>query len=282
MSVETPEVLFQVEDLHFTYPGGVRGLCGCSLAIRRGARTAVLGANGAGKTTLFLHLNGILKPQAGRIIHAGQPIAYSRRGMRELRARVGLVFQNPDSQLFSASVAEDVSFGPLNLALTRKEVVRRVEAALGRVGMSDCAARPVQSLSFGQKKRVAIAGVLAMEPELLILDEPMAGLDPAMQRDLAAILESLHREGMTLIVATHDVDFAYGWADALAVLSDGRCRAVWEGGEQGGMLDRLRDFDLGTPRVAELAGILRERGLLAPGDGPRNHQDLLKALKKIP
>lgn len=275
-------MLFLIEDVHFAYPGGACGLKACSLAIRRGARTAILGANGAGKTTLFLHLNGILKPQAGRIIHAGRPLDYSRRGLRELRARVGLVFQNPDSQLFSASVREDVSFGPMNLDLAREEVVWRVDAALARVGMGDCADRSVQSLSFGQKKRVAIAGVLAMNPELLILDEPMAGLDPAMQRELALILDDLHREGMSLIVATHDVDFAYGWADVLAVLADGRCRAVWDGGELEGVIGCLDDFDLGIPKVVQLAEILREQGVLAPGQEPRTHRDLLEALKKIP
>ena len=142
--------------------------------------------------------------------------------MRKLRSQVGLVFQNPDSQLFSASVREDVSFGPMNMGLGEAEVRIRVEEALLAVGMAESADRPVHNLSYGQKKRVCIAGVLAMQPEILVLDEPMAGLDAAMQEELMTVLDQLHRAGMTIIVATHDLDFAYGWADESIVLQAGR------------------------------------------------------------
>lgn len=210
----------------YRYPDGTPALNDCSLKIRRGSRTAVLGANGAGKTTMFLHLNGILRPSAGQVYRNGVPLDYSRGGMKRLRSQVGLVFQNPDSQLFSASVREDVSFGPMNMGLAEAEVRLRVEEALLAVGMTENADKPVHNLSYGQKKRVCIAGVLAMQPEVVVLDEPMAGLDAAMQDELTAVLDLLHKTGMTIIIATHDLDFAYGWADEAIVLQSGRLLAT--------------------------------------------------------
>jgi len=211
-----------LDGVSYRYPDGTPALNDCSLKIRRGSRTAVLGTNGAGKTTMFLHLNGILHPSAGQVYRDGVPLDYSRSGMKRLRSQVGLVFQNPDSQLFSASVREDVSFGPMNMGLAEAEVRLRVEEALLAVGMTENADKPVHNLSYGQKKRVCIAGVLAMQPEVVVLDEPMAGLDAAMQDELTAVLDLLHKTGMTIIIATHDLDFAYGWADEAIVLQSGR------------------------------------------------------------
>lgn len=215
-----------LDGVSYRYPDGTPALNDCSLKIRRGSRTAVLGANGAGKTTLFLHLNGILRPSVGQVCRDGVQLDYSRSGMKRLRSQVGLVFQNPDSQLFSASVREDVSFGPMNMGLAEAEVRLRVEEALLAVGMTENADKPVHNLSYGQKKRVCIAGVLAMKPEVLVFDEPMAGLDAAMQDELTAVLDVLHKTGMTIIIATHDLDFAYGWADEAIVLQSGRLLAT--------------------------------------------------------
>ncbi|MBP8215921.1 MAG: ABC transporter ATP-binding protein, partial [Propionivibrio sp.] len=213
MTPSTPSPLLEFENVAFRYPDGNVGLDACSLTIGKGSRNALIGTNGAGKTTLFQHANGLLRHQSGAIRYAGQPLDYSRNGLRALRSAVGLVFQNPDQQLFSASAQEDVSFGPLNLGLDMDTVRQRVKAALRAVRMDDYADRPVHNLSFGQKKRVCIAGVLAMEPQLLILDEPMAGLDHAMRQELLAVFDHLHRQGITLLLATHDIDFAYRWAD---------------------------------------------------------------------
>ena len=146
------DAILKLEGLSYRYPDGTRALDGCSLTIRRGRRTAVLGANGAGKTTMFLHLNGILRPSAGQVLCQGIPLDYNRGGLRKLRSRIGLVFQNPDSQLFSASVQEDVSFGPMNLGLEAAVVRERVEEALLAVGMVEFADKPVHNLSYGQKK----------------------------------------------------------------------------------------------------------------------------------
>ncbi len=277
------EHVFELRDVSFRYPDGSRGLENCTHAVRRGSRTAMLGVNGSGKTTLFLHLNGILRPQAGTVLHDGMPLDYGRHGLRRLRSRVGLVFQNPDSQLFSASVREDVSFGPMNLGLERKIVRERVEEALMAVGLLEMADRPVHNLSYGQKKRVCIAGVLAMDPEVMILDEPMAGLDAPMQRELRRILERLHANGMTIVLATHDVDFAYQWADSITVMHDGGCAGTWGAEELPAALEELEPLGLGMPRVAELYRALVSCGMLRDDSFvPRSHGDLLLQLADVP
>lgn len=274
--------ILELKDLRYRYPDGSIGLDGCSLSIRRGSRTALLGANGAGKTTLFLHLNGILRPQTGTVSYGGAPLDYSRHGLHSLRSRVGLVFQNPDSQLFSASVREDVSFGPLNLGLDSGTVRDRVEEALQAVGMAACADKPVHNLSYGQKKRVCIAGVLAMRPGVLILDEPMAGLDVPMQTELTQILERLHSDGMTIIIASHDMDFAYQWADSIAIMANGRCADTLEAKRIPGNLAQLAAYGLGVPRVAALYEALGACGLtdkdILP---PRSHSALLEQIGKV-
>jgi cobalt/nickel transport system ATP-binding protein len=279
MKQQPIEDILELKDVGFRYPDGSVGLDGCSISIQRGKRVALLGANGAGKTTLFLHLNGILRPQAGTVLIGGAPLDYGRQGLHNLRSRVGLVFQNPDSQLFSASVREDVSFGPLNLGLDIGTVRNRVEEALQAVGMTVCADKPVHNLSYGQKKRVCIAGVLAMQPEVLILDEPMAGLDFTMQVELTHILDRLHADGMTIIIATHDMDFAYQWADTITVMVKGGCVATWDVKNLPELLDDVAVYGLGVPKVAEIHRGLISNGFLdKEGPFPRSHQDLMRKL----
>jgi cobalt/nickel transport system ATP-binding protein len=276
------DAILSLKDVSYRYPDGTSALNDCSLEIRRGMRTAVLGANGAGKTTMFLHLNGILRSSAGDIQWEGKPLDYSRDGMRKLRSRIGLVFQNPDSQLFSASVREDVSFGPMNLGLPKNVVRKRVEDALLVVGMTESADKPVHNLSYGQKKRVCIAGVLAMEPEVLVLDEPMAGLDAAMQEELTVVLERLHLAGMTIIIATHDLDFAYGWADEAIVLRRGRLLAQGNAAEV--LLKSEVMTELGSsPIVAEITRSLALTGMAVRVNGylPRSRSELLKAISEF-
>ncbi|MEI6205285.1 MAG: ATP-binding cassette domain-containing protein [Desulfuromonadales bacterium] len=271
--------ILELKETSFRYPDGSVGLDRCSLTILRGSRTVVLGANGSGKTTLFVHLNGILRPQTGTVLYSGAPLEYSRKGLHSLRSHVGLVFQNPDSQLFSASVREDVSFGPLNLGLDVRTVRKRVEDALQAVGMVECADKPVHNLSYGQKKRVCVAGVLAMQPEVIVLDEPMAGLDVAMQKELTAILDRLHTAGLTVLIATHDIDFAYGWSDEAIVLQKGRPLS------QGNAKEVLQLSEVQTelgasPIVAEIVRSLALTGIdvCANGNPPRNRAELVKAI----
>jgi len=279
MNQQKADHILELNNVSFRYPDSSVGLDNCSLPIMRGARTVVLGANGAGKTTLFLHLNGILRPQTGTVFYGDSPLDYSRQGLHSLRSRVGMVFQNPDSQLFSASVREDVSFGPLNLGLDTGTVQNRVEEALHAVGMIECADKPVHNLSYGQKKRACIAGVLAMGPEVLILDEPMAGLDAVMQKELVAILELLHTAGLTVIIATHDLDFAYGWADEAIVLQKGQLLAQGNASEVL-LLAEVQTELSASPLIAEIASYLTLTGVIVCANGylPRNRVELLKAL----
>jgi cobalt/nickel transport system ATP-binding protein len=279
MTQTASAAILGTDAVSFRYPDGSRGLTDCSIGIARGSRTAILGANGAGKTTLFLQLNGILRPQSGTILYDGQPLDYSRGGLRRLRSRVGLVFQNPDNQLFSASVREDISFGPMNLGLDVDTVRERVESALQSVAMADKADKPVHNLSYGQKKRVCIAGVLAMRPEVLILDEPMAGLDFQMQRELLGVLESLHKEGMTIIIATHDIDFAWQWGDSLVLMADGRCTGTLSPADSPHGLEKLAAAGYQLPSVARLYTALQSYGTLPPaGICPRTVDELIISL----
>jgi cobalt/nickel transport system ATP-binding protein len=205
--------------LTFGYAPRREVLTGLDLDIGHGERVAVLGPNGAGKTTLMLHLNGLLRG-AGELEVAGLPVG--RDTLPALRARVGLVFQDPDDQLFMTTVAEDVGFGPRNLGLGEDEVASRTAAALDAVRMAHAADRPPHQLSMGERRRVAIAGVLAMEPQLLVLDEPSANLDPRARRELLDVLATLDR---TLLVVTHDLPFAAELCERAVILSGGRVAA---------------------------------------------------------
>ncbi len=272
------ELLLELQAVSHVFADGSRGLDDCSLGIRRGSRNALLGANGSGKTTLLLHLNGLLQPSAGGIRIDGSPLDYSRDGLVALRRRVGLVFQNPERQLFSASVFEDVSFGPLNLGLDEDGVRARVVQALAAVGMADQAERPVHHLSFGQKKRVCIAGVLAMQPDLLLLDEPMAGLDPGMQDELLRVLDELSAGGISIVLATHDVDFAYRWADDIHLLAAGRCTASFAAAELPQQAAALHAAGQPLPAVVALHRLLVARGVLPAEPVPGGIPQLLALL----
>jgi len=270
--------LLELSQISYRYSDGSLGLNDCSLTIRRGSRNVLIGANGSGKTTLFQHANALLRPLSGVVHYAGHPVDYSRAGLRQLRSKVGMVFQNPDRQLFSASVQEDVSFGPLNLGLDMTMVRQRVAHALQAVGMAAHAGKAVHNLSFGQKKRVCIAGVLAMAPELLILDEPMAGLDHAMQAELLLVLDDLHAQGITLLLATHDIDFAYRWADQIHLMAGGRCTTSLNAPELGKHAAALADSALPLPEIIGLHRELLARGLLPAESVPRCSTDLLAML----
>jgi cobalt/nickel transport system ATP-binding protein len=205
-----------VRGLAYAYPDGTQALFGVDLRIERGERVALLGPNGAGKTTLALHLNGILTAGAGSVTIAGLPVA--KENLLEIRRRVGIVFQDPDDQLFMPTVRDDVAFGPANLGLSGAELDRRVHHALAQVGMAEYADRPPHHLSFGQRRRVAVATVLAMGPEIIVLDEPSSNLDPASRRELAEVVRSLD---VTLLMVTHDLPYALELCPRAVILSNG-------------------------------------------------------------
>lgn len=274
-------MLFEARALRHVYADGSIGLDSCTFTLRAGCRHVLLGANGSGKTTLLQHLNGLLRPCAGELVFEGRPLDYRRASLSSLRRRVGLVFQNPDHQLISASVFEDVSYGPLNLGLPADTVRQRVGDALRLVGMSGLVDRPVHRLSFGQKKRVCIAGVLAMQPEVLLLDEPLAGLDAATQAELLGVLDKLAAMGLTIVLSSHDIDFAYRWADELHLLADGQCIASVEANDLPRQAAALQRAGHSLPAVIELHRQLVSSGAVDPAiSPPRSLPGLLSILQE--
>jgi cobalt/nickel transport system ATP-binding protein len=212
----------RVENLHYRYPDGTYALKGVSLCVGEGESVAIVGPNGAGKTTLLLHFNGILRG-SGKVFVFGEEV--TSRNLLSVRKLVGLVFQDPDDQLFMPTVIEDVAFGPLNLGMSQEEAIKRAINALEMVGMSYAANKSPHQLSFGERKRVAIATVLAMEPKVLVLDEPTANLDPRSRRQLLSLLRRLE---VTKIVATHDLDAALFLCDKAILMDDGQIVAIGE------------------------------------------------------
>ena len=211
-----PPAVLVVEHLSYRYPDGHQALRDVSLQVKQGEKVALVGPNGAGKSTLMLHLNGILRGE-GRVFVAGAPV--TEQNLPAIRAKVGLVFQNPDDQLFSPTVFEDVAFGPLHMGLPEGEVRARVARALDQVGMGQYATRLSHHLSVGEKKRIAIATVLSMDPEILVLDEPSAGLDPRGRRLLMGLLSHL---GLTMLVSTHDLAMVRELFPRMVIMDEGR------------------------------------------------------------
>jgi cobalt transport protein ATP-binding subunit len=205
-----------VDDLAYSYPDGTEALRGVSFVLEPGERVALLGANGAGKTTLALHLNGLLVPERGTVHVAGLPVVDAH--LKEIRRRVGMVFQDPDDQLFMPTVAEDVAFGPANLGLTGVELEQRVIDALDAMGMLDTSDRAPHHLSFGQRRRVAVATVLAMDPDVLVFDEPTSNMDPVGRREFALALAGLD---VTMLTITHDLSHALRTCPRSLVMRDG-------------------------------------------------------------
>ena len=237
--------------LEYRYPNGREALRGVDLHLRHGERVALLGPNGAGKTTFMLHLNGLLRGD-GHLEVAG--VVVGDKTLQAVRARVGLVFQDPDDQLFMPTVREDVAFGPLNLGCSREQALARVDAALDAVRMAHAADRAPHQLSMGERRRVAIATVLAMEPALLVLDEPSASLDPRARRELLEVLERIER---TLLLATHDLPLAAELCERAVVLAGGRIVADGPTPEVLGDADLLAAHDLELPAGFDLARIER-------------------------
>jgi cobalt/nickel transport system ATP-binding protein len=265
------------EGLVLGYDRGAPVLDGATLTVPAGRRLAVLGANGSGKTTLLRCLSGALRPARGRVTLDGAELRHTRAGLRAHRQEVQLVLQDPDDQLFSASVAQDVSFGPVNLGLPEPEVRARVAEALDLLAVAPLAGRPTHQLSYGERKRVAIAGAVAMRPCVLLLDEPTAGLDPTAVGEALAALARLQEADSTVVMSTHDVDLALRWADEVAVVVGGR---VVQGPPDVVLGDDvlLAQARLDRPWALTVGARLRELGLLPDGSLPRDADALLAAL----
>ncbi len=252
-------IILEAEHLTYGYDEKRHAIEDLSIAFEEGKTTAILGANGAGKSTLFLHLNGILQPEHGEVRFRGQPISYKKAGLRQLRSKVGIVFQNPDDQLFSASVYQDISFGAVNMGLPSEEVHRRVNVVMEQIGITYLKDRPTHSLSSGQKKRVAFAGIMVMQPEVIILDEPTAGLDPVGVSELMHLLQDVCRQqNTTIILSTHDIDVVPIYADVIDVMDQGHVIAHGTPEEIFAQPELLRSHHLRLPRISHLLEILQK------------------------
>ncbi|MCS0636812.1 ATP-binding cassette domain-containing protein [Streptomyces sp. LP05-1] len=272
--VPRPAGVVELIGAGYAYEDGPAVLSDVDFAVPEGRSLALLGRNGSGKTTLLRLLSGGLRPVSGRLRLDGADVSYDRAGLTRLRTTVQLVVQDPDDQLFAASVGQDVSFGPMNLGLPEAEVRERVAESLAALDITALEDRPTHLLSYGQRKRAAIAGAVAMRPRVLILDEPTAGLDPHGQERLLEVLDRLRSSGTTVVMATHDVDLALRWADRAAVLAPGgpRTGPVAELLDDDALLDAAR---LRRPWGIAVGRVLRERGLLADGEpGPRTPEEL--------
>ena len=260
--------MLEVQNLKYSYNNDYQALKGVSLKIDEGDMVALLGKNGAGKSTLFLHLNGIYEPDEGKVFIDGEELKYDKKSLLKFRQKVGIVFQNPDDQIFAPTVEEDVAFGPLNLGLPMEEVQDRVEEALARVGMSGTEKIAPHHLSGGQKKRVAIAGILAMKPEIMVLDEPTAGLDPQGVENLVTLLKELNDEGITIVISTHEVDLVPDYANKIFVLVDGELIAEGTPKEIFAQPEVLEKANLKIPIVTELFQQLESEGFDMENDYP--------------
>ena len=272
--------VIKAENVSYTYDGNnQKALNGLNLKIRRGAKVAFMGGNGSGKSTFFLCLNGIRRPDEGTIYIDGKPVEYTRKGLLDVRSKVGIVFQEPDDQLFSASVYEEISFGILNLGADEDTARREVERVIEELEITPFQDRPAHALSGGQKKQVAIADILVMHPEVMILDEPAAALDPKHTRKVQEIVDRLSEKRITVLMATHDIDYAYAWADEIVLMHEGK--VIRQGTPARVCTDRqaLEEASLELPVVVKIYERLREKARI-PEDTPLpgNVEELIEEL----
>lgn len=251
----------QTKDLSFTYPDGTEALKKVNITIKKGERIAIMGPNGAGKSTLFSHFNGLSEPTSGHVEIDGEKIIFERDELLKVRQKVGIVFQDPNDQLFAPTVKEDVAFGPMNLGLDYDEVNSRITEALELVGMSGFEDKTPHHLSGGQQKRVAIAGIIAMKPEIMILDEPTAGLDPEGVDKVLNILNNLNKEGISIVISSHDIEMVNHFADKIYVLYGGEIIASGDKHQIFSDKELLKKAHLKAPITTEILYKLKEKGL---------------------
>ena len=259
--------IIETKDITYEYPDGTKALENVNFVAEEGKIVALLGPNGAGKSTLFLHFNGILRPSSGSVVIDGETVSYDKKDLMRIRQKVGIVFQNPDDQLFAPTVLEDVAFGPMNMGLSKEEVESRVKEALFRVSMEGFEKKPPHHLSGGQKKRIAIAGILAMKPKIMVLDEPTSGLDPKGASQILRLLYQLNKEGMTIVISTHDVDLVPLYASRVYIISEGKIIKEGTAPEVFEDVKTIRGANLRLPRIAHLMEILEKEDKL-PFDKP--------------
>jgi len=274
-------IILEARDIRYRYPGGMEAIAGMSFHIRKREKIALVGPNGAGKSTLLSMFNGMIRPVSGIMLFDNQPMQYDRTSLRVLRKRVGFVLQNPDRQIIAPTVFQDVAFGPTNLGYSETEVRDAVTLALRQVGLEGFERRPPHHLSGGEKKRVAIAGVLAMDPDVLVFDEPTSGLDPAGSEDIMELLDELNHDGKTVIISTHNVELAYPWADRAILMVNGRILREDIPELAFGNPETIRKAHLSLPTLLELHSELGKRGLPLPGKVPRTVLDIMHGIESL-
>ncbi|MDR0766980.1 MAG: ATP-binding cassette domain-containing protein [Methanosarcinales archaeon] len=274
-------MILETKNLEFSYPDGTLAIDDISITIPEGKKISFVGKNGSGKSTLFLLLNGTLKPKKGKVLFDGKEVNYSSSGLRELRKKVGIVFQNSDDQLFAPTVYQDIAFGPLNLGYSKEEVNHVVNQMLDHFGLHHLKDKPPHHLSGGQKKRVAIAGVLAMDPDIIILDEPLSNLDPVGADEILDILNELNGLGKTIIISTHDVDLAYKWSDYVYLLSSSKLVNEGAPGIVFSNEGEIRNSALKSPFILDVYRELEKRWLAAGNAQPKDIPELVQLLRSI-
>lgn len=266
-------MLIEFDRVSYTYPCSHNpALDSLNLIIPQHRRCALIGRNGCGKSTLFRLANGLYRPDRGIIRFSGKPLGYDRSSLQQLRQRVGLVFQDPEQQLVAPTVATDLSYGLCNLELPEKEIATRVQGALQAFDLTTLADLPINYLSLGQKKRVSLANVMVLQPQLLLLDEPTAYLDPSQVRNLLSMLQKVEQQGTTIVVATHDLNFVYAWADWILVMGKGRLILEGPPLEVFTQTETLQELGLGIPLAMELVRditqLIESKGTIAASDFP--------------
>jgi cobalt/nickel transport system ATP-binding protein len=273
------QLILKVEEIYYNYGNGNAALDGVSLDIYEGEKIAVIGSNGSGKSTFFLNIDGVLTPEHGKITY--RDIAINKKNLKELRKNIGIVFQDADNQIIASTVKAEVAFGPMNLKLPKEEVLKRVDEALRYMNISELKERPPHYLSGGEKKRVSIADIIAMKSEIIIFDEPTAALDPLNALMLEEVLSKLEGEGKTMLISTHDVDFAYRWAERVLVFSKGKIIADGTPLEIFKDEKILKQANLKQPTLFEVYELLVEKQLIHNTKAyPKNIEELKKVLKK--
>lgn len=271
--------ILEAHNVSFAYGPGKWAIREMNFTLESPRRVALLGANGVGKSTLMLLLNGTLRPHEGDLAVLGRPMDYSKSGLQWLHRKVGIVLQDPDDQLFGATVEQDVAFGPLNNGILSDEARKLVMRTLEGLGIVHLADRPIHELSLGEKKRVALAGVLVLDPEIILLDEPTAGLDFVGITSMLNLLGGLHKTGTTIVISTHDTDLAYEWVEDAWVLRDGHIAA--QGPVEQVMQQRevLQAAHLRVPWLVEVGlAIQKARPDLLPGPLPRNRDQMIRQI----
>lgn len=256
------ETIIEIKNLKYAYTGDKPALRGIDVTIGKGERIAVIGSNGAGKSTFFLNLNGVLTPDSGEIYFKSQKLTRDKKDLNTLRKSIGIVFQDADNQIIASTVMGEVSFGPMNLKLPREEVVRRVDEALEYMNITDFKDRPPHYLSGGEKKRITIADIIAMHSEVIVFDEPTAALDPLNAEMLEEVLEKLAAQEKTMLISTHDVDFAYRWAERALVFCDGQIIADAPPVEIFSDAEILKRANLKKPMMLEVYDAMVAKGML--------------------